>query len=97
VCGFIGAQAQIDTSKHGGRNPLVELAQSIDILGKKTDEERELDAMRGPVVAENWEDDPRLSKVAADPEQGVDASNGAGSYEAFLAMMGAPPPVPGRE
>ena len=36
VCTFIGAQAQIDTEKTGGRNPLVDLAQSLDILGGKT-------------------------------------------------------------
>ena len=64
VCTFIGAQAQIDTEKTNGRNPLVDLAQSLDILGGKTEAERELDAMRGPKVADRWEDDPRLQAPA---------------------------------
>lgn len=94
MCSFIGAQAQIDTKRTGGRNPLVELAQSIDILGGQSDAERELAAMRGPQVAANWQDDPRLAKVAADPEHGVEAANTPGSYEAFAAMFGTPPPGP---
>jgi hypothetical protein len=97
ICSFIGAQAQVDTDKHGGRNPLVELAASLSIFGDKSPEEEELDRIRGPAVAARLEDDPRFGKVAADPEQGVEASNSAGSYEAFTAMMGGPPPVPGRE
>lgn len=96
VCQFIGAQAIVDTSKTGGRNPLVEAAASISIFGDKTPEERELDRIRGPVVAARIEDDPRFGKVAADPEAGVEASNASGSYEAFMAMMGGPPPMPGR-
>jgi hypothetical protein len=97
VCGFIGAQAQIDTSKHGGRNPLVEMAAALDILGGKTEEEIELDRIRGPVVAARLEDDPRFGKTAADPGAGVEADNGQGSYEAFMTMFSGPPPVPGRE
>ncbi len=97
MCSFIGAQAQIDTSKSGGRNPLVELAQSLDILGGRSAEEQELDRMRGPMVAAHAEDDPRIGKIAADPDQGVEAGNPSGSYEAFLSLMGGPPPVPGRE
>lgn len=96
VCQFIGAQAQIDISKTGGRNPLMEAAMAVSIFGEKTDEERELDRIRGPQVAADVRDDPRFGKVAADPEAGVEASNSAGSYEAFLAMMGGPPPMPGR-
>lgn len=96
ICSFIGAQAMVDVKEHGGRNPLVELAQSIDIFGGKTPEERELDRIRGPKVADSVEKDPRFAKVAADPEHGVEASNAAGSYEAFAAMFGGPPPVPGR-
>lgn len=86
----------VDTEKTGGKNPLVELAQSIDIFGAKSPEEQELDRIRGPRVADSVEDDPRFGKVAADPATGVEASNSAGSYEAFMAMMGGPPPVPGR-
>jgi hypothetical protein len=86
----------IDTEKHGGRNPLVEMAASIDIFGTKSPEEQELDRIRGPKVADSIEDDPRFGKVAADPEAGVEASNSSGSYEAFMAMMGGPPPMPGR-
>lgn len=97
VCSFIGAQAWIDTSKTGGKNPLVEMAHAIDIFGAKSPEEQELDRIRGPKVADSIEDDPRFGKVAADPEAGVEASNAAGSYEAFMARMGGPPPMPGRE
>jgi len=86
----------VDTSKHGGRNPLVELAASLDIFGTRSPEEQELDRIRGPKVADSLEDDPRFGKVAADPEAGVEASNSAGSYEAFMARMGGPPPMPGR-
>jgi hypothetical protein len=96
VCQFIGAQAMVDTSKHGGRNPLVELAASIDIFGNRTPEEQELDRIRGPVMYDHVEDDPRFGKVAADPQAGVEASNAAGSYEAMLTAFAGPPPVPGR-
>jgi hypothetical protein len=101
VCTFIGAQAQIDTEKTGGRNPLVDMAQSLDILGGKSEAERELDRMRGPKVADRVEDDPRLQlkPVAADPEQGVEASNPAGSLEAMIKMFGggSKPAMPGVE
>lgn len=96
VCQFIGAQAMVDVSKHGGRNPLVEAAASISVFGDKTPEEQELDRIRGPKVADSVEDDPRFAKVAADPEAGVEAENPSGSFEAFAAMFGGPPPVPGR-
>ena len=96
VCSFIGAQAPIDTSKNGGRNPLIELASELSIFGDKSPEQQALDAIRGEKVADSVEDDLRFGKVAADPEHGVDAANGAGSYEAFLSLMGGPPPMPGR-
>lgn len=91
VCSFIGAQAMVDTDKHGGRNPLVELAASLDIFGTGSPEERELDRIRGAKVADSVEDDPRFGKVAADPGSGVEASNSAGSFEAFAAAFGSPP------
>jgi hypothetical protein len=54
-------------------NPLVEAVRAISIFGEgeaggrqRTPEEIELDAMRGPVVAQNWKDDPRLSPAAKD-------------------------------
>jgi hypothetical protein len=97
VCGFIGMQAQVDVSRHGGRNPLVDLAAAIDILHEPTEEERELERMRGPKVADRVEDDPRFGRVAADPGTGTEASNAAGSYEMFLQSFSGPPPVPGRE
>lgn len=102
ICTFIGAQAMIDTEKTGGRNPLVDLAQSLDIMGGRTPEEEELDRMRGPMVAARAEDDPRLQlrPVAADPERGIEAANPDGSFEAFIAMMGGgmgPPAMPGAE
>jgi hypothetical protein len=97
VCQFIGAQAMVDTSKTGGRNPLVEMAASIDIFGAKSPEQEELDRIRGPVVAASVEDDPRFSRVAADPRTETEAANPAGSYEAFATMFGGgvpPPPLP---
>lgn len=94
VCQFIGAQAAVDTSKHGGRNPLVEAAMALSIFGERTAEELELERIRGPQVAARLEDDERFAQRAADPENGVEASNAAGSYEAFMAMMGGPPPMP---
>jgi hypothetical protein len=97
VCFFIGAQAQVDTRRTGGRNPLVDLAQDIDIFGGRTSEEQELDAIRGPMVARHAADDPRVAMVAADPEHGVEAGNPQGSFEAFMTMFGGPPPIPGRE
>jgi hypothetical protein len=97
VCTFIGAQAMIDVKQHGGRNPLVEMAQSISITGDQAPEEIELDRIRGPRVADRLEDDPRFARVAADPAAGVEAENAAGSYEQLLAAFAGPPPVPGRE
>jgi hypothetical protein len=101
VCVFIGAQAQIDTEKTGGRNPLVDAAKELDIFGGKSGRDKELDAIRGEKVADDWRDDPRLAPVAADPEKGVEASNASGSFEAMLAMMGGgmggPAAMPGIE
>lgn len=80
----------MDTSKSGGRNPLVDAAAGIDVFAG-AGRDRELDALRGEKVADRWEDDPRLQDqrpVAADPEQGVEASNPEGSYEQFLMLMG---------
>jgi hypothetical protein len=105
ICTFIGAQAQVDIEKHGGRNPLVDAAASLSIFAGATPEERreleldsispeeqELRAMRGEVVAQDWRDDPRLQKpVPADPGKGVEAANATGSMEAFTQMFGGPP------
>lgn len=92
VCTFIGAQAMVDTERHGGRNPLVDAAQHLDITGGRDEAERELDAIRGPKVADRWEDDSRLSgKVQADPQRGVEAANAEGSFEAMLRLMGGGP------
>lgn len=77
----------VDTSKHGGRNPLVELAASLSIM--PTEADLELERIRGPRVADSIEDDPRFGKVAADPATGQEAANGAGSFEAMLSMFGA--------
>ena len=105
MCIWIGAQAQIDPDKTGGRNPLVDAAQELDIFAgsseRDRERERELDAIRGPKVADRIEDDPRFSKVAADPERGVEAANPDGSFEAMIAMfgggMGGPVAMPGIE
>jgi hypothetical protein len=97
VCSFIGAQAMVDTEKHGGRNPLVDAAQAISITGEPDEAERQLSLIRGEKVADRLEDDPRLDlKVAADPEHGVEADNTSGSYEALMQMFAGPPPMPGR-
>lgn len=86
----------MDTSKHGGRNPLADAALEIDIFGGDSERdamERELDKIRGEKVADRIEDDPRLKAsrpVAADPGTGVEASNPVGSFEIFQKMMGGP-------
>lgn len=87
ICSFIGAQAMVDTEKHGGRNPLVELAASLHII--PTEEDRELERIRGPQVAASIEDDPRFATVPADPAAGREAANASGSFEAMLSMFGA--------
>lgn len=100
VCTFIGAQAMIDTEKTGGRNPLVDMAQQLDFLGGRSEEERELDAIRGEKVADRIEDDPRFAPVAADPDKGVEAANPQGSFEAMIRMFGGgmgPAAIPGIE
>lgn len=92
ICTWIGMAAPVDIDKHGGRNPLVDAAQELDIFGTKTQRDRELDELRGEVVAADWKDDPRLQRpVAADPVNGVEASNPDGSFEAFMGMMGGGP------
>ncbi len=83
--------------KQGQKNPLVEAASNIDIFAgrrQRDPREVELDEMRGPVVAEDWHDDPRIAPQAADPAKDVEASNPDGSFEAFLHMFGGPPPRP---
>jgi hypothetical protein len=84
ICSFIGAQAQVEHK--GGRNPLVDAALKISFLGKA---DEELDRMRGERVADRIEDDPRFQRVAADPDKGIEAANGAGSFEALMAGWGA--------
>lgn len=86
VCQFIGAQAQIEYK--GNRNPLVEMATNIDIFAGRTQEDQELERIRGPRVADRIEDDPRFAPIPAQPDKGVEASNAEGSYEAFQAMFG---------
>lgn len=91
----------IDTEKTGGRNPLVDAVAELDILGGRGKRDAELDAIRGEKVADRIEDDPRFSRVAADPAKGVEAANPDGSFEAFVAMMGGgmggPAAMPGIE
>jgi hypothetical protein len=55
-------------------NPLLEAVRAISIDGtgsvrKLTPEERELEEMRGPVVAADYRDDPRLNPP---PDPGLD-------------------------
>lgn len=97
MCSFIGAQAWVDVKAHGGRNPLVDAALELSIFGERSEAERELDEIRGPMVARDVKDDPRISPQAADPNKGVEASNPDGSFEAFFAMFGggARPAMPG--
>lgn len=77
ICAFIGLQAQIDTEKTGGKNPLFEAAQDISI--DPAPASGELEELRGAKVADSVEDDPRLSKPGENP---------AGSFEKFMAMFG---------
>lgn len=96
ICTFIAASAGVWMElKAGQQNPLVEAAASIDIFAAPgtSPEERELDAMRGEKVADDWHDDPRLQMAPAAPESGVEAANVAGSYEGFLKAFGGPPPL----
>jgi hypothetical protein len=81
--------------KEGQQNPLVVAAASMDIFAgaQVSREERELVAMRGEKVADDWRDDPRLQMPAADPESAAEAANAAGSYEGFLKAFGGPPPL----
>jgi hypothetical protein len=90
VCSFIGAQ-QVQIKPVNGRNPLVDLARSIDILGEVSEEEAELQRLRGEPVADSVENDPRFGRTAADPDKGIEADNSQGSFEAFLSAFGAPP------
>jgi hypothetical protein len=74
------------------------MVKQISILG--TGRDAELDAIRGEKVADSIEDDPRFARVAADPQHGVEAENGTGSFEAFFSMFGgggAPPPGGGEQ
>jgi hypothetical protein len=73
----------------------VELAQGISIL--PDEREQALAGMRGEVVASDWRDDPRVAAQAADPANGVEASNAAGSFEAFASMFGGIPAAPPEE
>ena len=93
ICTWIGLQAPVDRDKHGGRNPLVDAAQDLNVFGK-SDRQRELEKVAGEQVAADWHDDPRLHAQAADPAQGVEASNPEGSFEAFIRMFGGPPVPP---
>lgn len=96
ICTFIGANAGVWMDlKKGQKNPLVEAAQKIDFLGTgPTEEERELDRIRGPKVADDWKDDPRIAPQPANPETGEEASNPEGSMEAFMTMFGGQPMAP---
>lgn len=87
ICTFVGAAGMVESQN--GKNPLVEAARDIDIFAGQSardrERERELDAIRGEKVADDWRDDPRLARpVAADPESGVEAANAAGSFESFM-------------
>lgn len=46
--------------------------------------------MRGEKVADDIKDDPRFGMTKADPDRGVEASNGAGSFESLMAGWGSP-------
>lgn len=65
----------------------MELAQDLHLI--PTEEDRELERIRGPRVADRIEDDPRFAKVAADPATGQEAANAAGSFEHLVGMFGA--------
>lgn len=69
------------------KNPFLEAVQAISITGEgqqQTPEERELEAMRGPKVADRVEDDPRLNGTEKqEGRQGVVSKDGI-SYPAWL-------------
>jgi hypothetical protein len=104
---FVGAAGMVEAQN--GKNPLVEAAREIDIFAGSSPEhlarERELDELRGEVVAADWRDDPRLQKpVAADPERGIEAANADGSFESFMrafdpggAHLAAVPDLPAED
>lgn len=64
ICTWVGSAAGLGMVDWKGRtNPLVEAVKDISIFGEgreRTPEEEELDRMRGPVVAADYRDDPRL-------------------------------------
>lgn len=74
-----------------GHQVMMEAVRRINILegtgmGRKLDaREAELHAMRGEKVADDIRNDPRFSRVGADPEHGVEASNPGGSFEALMS------------
>lgn len=92
ICVWIGANAGVwmDLDK-GKKNPLIEAVTQIDVFGLPDTIDKDLEAMRGERVADNWEDDPRFSKAQADPDKGIEAANPPGSMEAFLHSFGVPP------
>jgi len=93
ICSFLAASAGLWMNLGKGEvNPLIEQAARIDFLGSP---DTELDDIRGEKVADDWRKDPRLAPQAADPAQGVEASNAEGSFEAFMTMFGAQPGVNG--
>lgn len=72
----------------GRRNPFMDLVEDLSIWPRElSEEEKELERMRGERVADSLEDDPRFQgerMVEADPDNGVEASNPGGSFEALM-------------
>ncbi len=67
---FVAAQAGLGLVDWGKKdNPLVEAVRAISIDGsggrELTPQEKELEEMRGPVVAADYRDDPRLNRQSS--------------------------------
>lgn len=66
---------------------MMDAVRAIDIMegtGEVDARTAELNAMRGPVVANDIRNDPRFSLTKADPVKGVEAANGVGSFESLM-------------
>lgn len=90
ICKFIGMQAQVDPSDHGGRNPIMDAADDIHIERTPEDEKRarELDEVRGPEIP------TRGRAVIKDDGEVVEETIPAGTFEALMGGLGPPLPMP---
>jgi len=70
---------------------MLRAVSAIDIMkGSRDVQETGLDAIRGEKVADDWRQDERLHRIAADPDRGVEAANPSGTFEALMGGWGSP-------